>query len=152
MHSSLGITIKLLQQRWLCSVAKGLLTLTPFGVAIRHCWAAFEEVRSREGVDSIHPFLGFFWVQMCIPLAPMHYNHLGLQIRLVDAVFQELLRQFSGVTWKIGAKNGGLWTQWSSSHDTLFDYTRFHSHFSNWFLNYFWLLLGYFWYTFGHFR
>lgn len=24
-------------------------------------------------------------VQMCIPLAPMHYNHLGLQIRLVDA-------------------------------------------------------------------
>ena len=28
----------------------------------------------------------------------MHYNHLGLQIRLVDAVFQELLRQFSGVT------------------------------------------------------
>ena len=40
----------------------------------------------------------FFWVQMCIPLAPMHYNHLGLQIRLVDAVSKRLLRQFSWVT------------------------------------------------------
>ena len=87
----LRITIKLLQQRWLCTVAKetaaaskGLLTL-----------------EKQKGSTNSLPlrFLGwFFWVQMCIPLAPMHYNHLGLQIRLVDAVSKRLLRQFSWVT------------------------------------------------------
>ena len=67
-------------------------------VMIVHCRELKRVVNPRKGSTPSSPvrFLGgFFWVQMCIPLAPMHYNHLGLQIRLVDAVSKRLLRQFS---------------------------------------------------------
>ena len=38
-----------------------------------------------KGLIERHPFTFVEMVQRCIPLAPMHNIHLGLQIRLVDA-------------------------------------------------------------------
>ena len=59
-----GITIKLLQP-WFCTLR--------------------ETSRPSSSPRNIPQYCWYSRVQMCIPLAPMHYNHLGLQIRLVDA-------------------------------------------------------------------